>query len=173
MAASGNAGVARLRAAECRSIAQKYGFEALVAWAAIYEGWALVELGDVEEGLALLHAGVSAAGDFGMRILRPFHLGLAAAAKMRCEALDEAARSLVEAFAVAARSGHRFGLPELHRLRGELELRTGGDGDSRRRAVEDLRTAAEMAGATGAFLWEERARTALATAQKSGELKVV
>jgi len=167
LVAIGNAGLARQRAAECRSIASKHGFNGLYAWSAIYEGWALVELGDTGEGMALLNEGMSATVDFGMRLLQTFNLGIAAAALLRCGRLKEASRSLAEAITSSKRSGHHFGLPEIYRLRGELGLETATDRVSRAAAVEDLRAAAEMAGAAGAHLWEDRAKKALKATRHS------
>lgn len=165
LATCGNAGLSRLRAAEGRSIANRHGFTALSAWADIYEGWALVELGDTGEGMKMLRSGLMAVGQFGMMLLRPFHLVLAAEAQMRCKLFDDATNSIAEAFAVSERSGHRLALPEMHRLRGEITLRVAKDPESRRRAIRDLETAAEMADATSAHLWARRAKAALA-AQK-------
>lgn len=161
LAAINNAALSRLRAGECRSIAQKYGFTGLVAWAAIYEGWALVELGETEDGMTLLRDGMAVVRKSGMALFRPFQLGLAAAAQMQCGQFEEASRSLAEALTVSERSGQRFALPEVHRLRGELGLITARNRESSKRALEDLESAVRVARAMGASLWEERATAAL------------
>jgi len=171
LAASGNAGLTRIRAAEARSIAKQHGFTALSAWAAIHEGWALAELGDTGEGMKLLENGLSAVGKFGMTLLRPFHLILAATAQMHCERLDDALRSLTEAFTVSESSGHRIALPELHRLRAEVTLRTASDPVSRRRAIGDLKSAAKIADAMGAHLWTKRAQAALDAQSESSQVR--
>lgn len=156
LSAAGDAGLARLRAAEGRSIAEHHGFNGVWAWAAIYEGWAKVELGDATDGLKLLNEGLDTTAAMGLSLFRPFQLALAAAVKLNCGLFDDAGACLREAFAVSARTGDRLALAELHRLRAELQLRND-DAKSRHRATADLESAIEIAHAQGAMLWETRA----------------
>lgn len=161
LAACGDVGLTQLRAREARSIAQQRGFAAVQAWASIYEGWARVELGDAVDGMDLLREGLSSAGQFGMTLFRPFQLMLAAAAQMQCGQLADAARSLEEAFAIAARVGDRLALAELYRLRGELNRQISGGKGDRSHVERDLVTARDIARSQGADLWEKRAVASL------------
>lgn len=161
LAACGNVGLTQLRAREARCVAQQRGFAAVQAWASIYEGWAGVELGDSVAGMGLLRDGLSSAGRFGMTLFRPFHLMLAAAAEMQCGLLEDAARSLEEAFAIAERVGDRLALAEMYRLRGDLGRQIAGDERARRRGEQDLNTAVDIARSQGAVLWEKRAAASL------------
>lgn len=156
LAAAGDAGLTRLRAAEGRSIAEQHGFDGVRAWAAVYEGWARVELGDASDGLKLLNAGLDTSAAMGLWLFRPFQLALAAAAKLTCGLADDAGAYLREALAVAARTGDRLALAEIHRLRAELHLKQD-DTESRQRATAELESVIDIAHAQGALLWETRA----------------
>lgn len=161
MAACGDVGLARLRAREARCIAQQRGFAGVQAWASIYEGWSGVELGETVAGMDLLREGLSSAGRMGMTLFRPFHLTLAAAAQMQCGQLEDAARSLEEAFAIAERVGDRLALAEMYRLRGELAQQTAGGERTSRQVERDLFRARDIARSQGAVLWEKRAVASL------------
>jgi DNA-binding winged helix-turn-helix (wHTH) protein/tetratricopeptide (TPR) repeat protein len=174
LAACGDVGLTQLRAREARCIARQRGFAAVQAWASIYEGWAGVELGDAVAGIDLLREGLSSAGRFGMTLFRPFHLTLAAAAEMQCGQLENAARNLEEAFAIAEQVGDRLALAEMHRLRGELNRQIAGSERARRQVEQDLDTAMEIARSQGAVLWEKRALASLERYRAGGgaELRV-
>lgn len=160
-AAVSDAGRARVRAAEGRAVAHLHGFQAMEAWAAVYEGWALVMLGDKAKGMQCLDQGLEASAAAGLILFRPFHLVLAASAKVAVGSLDDAADCLEEAFALTERVGDRLALAEMHRLRGEIAALRKGSLENRRLAIADLNAAHEIATSQGADFWASRAADSL------------
>ena len=156
-ASAGAAATARRYASEGRALAANHGFDVLRDFATIYEGWALVRLGEERKGLTLLKQGLAPHRDSGLALFRPFQLALAADAQLRCGMFEEAAASLREGFDVADRLGDGLGIAELHRIRGELLLATATDVDTRERARHDLCAAVEIASGQGATLLAARA----------------
>lgn len=104
-----------------------------------------------------MQEGLAAHRDTGLSLFRPYQLSLAADAQLRSGRLDESAQCLEEGFAMANRVGDRLAVAELHRIRGEPDLATSTDDDSRERASDDLQRAVEIATAQGAVLLAARA----------------
>jgi DNA-binding winged helix-turn-helix (wHTH) protein len=159
---SRNAGAARQLASEGGALAQEHSFGLMRAWASIYEGRALFELGERNRGLSLMRDGVAAARATGSSIFQSLQLALLAEAELRHDLYDDAANSLDEAFALSERIGERLSASELHRVRGELCLARSDEPGSRRRAEDDFRAAIEIARAQGATLFALRAAVSLA-----------
>jgi tetratricopeptide (TPR) repeat protein len=161
MAAANDPGVTRRFAEEGRIIAEFEAFGLLIAWASIYEGWALARLGEEEKGLDKILGGLEVGREVGMTLFRPFQLALAAEVQLQSGKLDDAARSLEEALLISERRGDRLAVPELYRLRGELRMRTASSAASRRSAVSDLGMARDIATELGATLMAARASASL------------
>ncbi len=94
-----------------------------------------------------------------MRLMMTFNIALAAEVEHRAGLTQRALTSVNRGLAEAERTGERFYLAELHRLRGEFLMALAPD-----RAVEAeacLARAVEVARGQGAGLLEERALESL------------
>ncbi|SEF15007.1 Double zinc ribbon [Rhizobiales bacterium GAS191] len=98
----------------------EHGSAVAVANATMLRGWALVERGIVDEGVAELRKGLNQWRSTGSHYLLPYRLGRAAEA-FRAAGLAEEGLSLVtEALGLIESSGDRWFEADLHRLQGEL-----------------------------------------------------
>jgi predicted ATPase len=123
----------------------------------ILRGWALVELGQEDEGLAKLREGLIAYRATGAELERPHWLGLMAAACAKTGRIEEALRVVSEALTAIEHNGIRYYEAELHRLEGELRLHL----DAQQAAV-CFRRAIEIARAQQAKSWELHAAMSMA-----------
>jgi class 3 adenylate cyclase/tetratricopeptide (TPR) repeat protein len=102
----------------------------LVSWIAI-DTWArghvTMELGDSEQGLALMETGWRQWNDVGAHVSGPFWLSGIADAYRVLERPDEAFAAFDQAFALAARNGDRWAEAELHRKFANLLKAVGRD----------------------------------------------
>jgi predicted ATPase len=118
------------RAEAVRALAGEQGFTALVAFAAIPRGWALVErytatgVGreHVDVGITQMQQGLAAFRATGAETLRPYFLALLTEASAKVGQHKEGLALLAEALAVANDTGERRWEAELYRLQGELLL---------------------------------------------------
>ena len=163
LAASGDAVNARRYSCEGAAIAREHGFAVLDAWSGVYEGWAVARLGDTREGVRAMHKGLDASRGTGLWLFRPFQLALAAEVELENGMHDAAARSLDEAFTIAAGVGDRLAAARLHWLRGELTLATATTVEHLVEAEHNLRASLDIANATGTE--EVRARVAKSLAR--------
>jgi predicted ATPase len=93
------------------------------AQSAVHQGWALIQRGRREEGIAQMRAVLDAWHAEGRALLRRTHLAAMAAAY---RAMGQAARGIEvidEALAEVERSGERWWESGLHRLKGDLILK--------------------------------------------------
>jgi predicted ATPase len=108
-------------------LSTEQGFPFWLAWGDIMRGWALAEQGHAVEGIDQIHRGLSACLATGAELARPYQLSLLAQAYTKAGQASAAMATLTEALETANRTGERYCLAELHRLRGELLLaRTSG-----------------------------------------------
>ncbi|HTA14327.1 MAG TPA: hypothetical protein VK781_05660 [Solirubrobacteraceae bacterium] len=124
----------------------------------VLRGWLTVKNGDVEEGIALLRGGLTDYRAIGQEAWIPYFISLHAAA-CKIDGQIEASMTLVnEALQTAGRTGERWFLSELNRLKGQLLLR-----QRHTETAEELyRKALSVAREQNAKLWELRAATSLA-----------
>src|SRR5215471_4000551 len=108
--------------------AHEQGLKWYVAVGQMLRGWATVKQGAVEEGLAEFSQGLSAYKGSETELSLTFFLALFADALTTAGLCDRAVDSLNEALALAERTGERYYESELHRLKGELILKTN-DGE--------------------------------------------
>jgi DNA-binding winged helix-turn-helix (wHTH) protein/tetratricopeptide (TPR) repeat protein len=108
------------------ALAAGRGFTYQGAVARMLLGWALAARGEDEEGLELLRAGLEGHRSIGAEMDRPYFLALLAEASIASGDLESARAALVEGLGSVGNGRPFFYEPELHRLRGELELRSGG-----------------------------------------------
>jgi class 3 adenylate cyclase/predicted ATPase len=139
-----------------------------IAVGMIGQGWALTELGQVENGIAQLCAGISALRMTGAQIMLPYFTGLVAEAHGKARQVEEGLKMMTEAENTVADSGERWCLAELYRLRGELLLvRLDTQDRNEKEAEEYFCQALEIAQLQQAKSLELRAAMSLARLWKS------
>ena len=99
----------------------------------VFRGWALVEHGQSEEGIAQLREGLIAYRATGAELESSHWLGLLAEVCRHTGKAEEGLRVVAEAFDHIAQSGIVYYEPELQRLEGESAVvpRSGGCAESR------------------------------------------
>jgi len=128
--------------------------------AIIFRGWALVEQGQCEEGIAQLREGLVAYRATGAELECSHWLALLAEAYRDIGRPEEGLRLIAEALDHVAQTGVVYYEAELYRLDAELRLRL--DTPDEQRAEISLRRALETARQQQAKSWELRAATSLA-----------
>jgi predicted ATPase len=142
------------------ALAIEQGFPFLAAVAMVFRGWAMVEQGESEEGIAQLRQGLVAYRATGAEMESSQWLGLLAEACRDTGQIEEGLRVLAEAFDHVAQTGLVYYEPELRRLEGELRLHQ--DPADAQKAEACFQRAVEIARRTQAKSWELRAATSLA-----------
>ena len=161
----------RQRAGEAMAVACEQGFPQILWLGAIMNGRALMESGQMEEGIAQIEEGVSARKAIGVNIALLFELALLAEARGMADRIEAGLDALTEAHEFATSNAEGFCLPEIHRVRGELLrrqdehnamadaercFRLGLDIARHQRAKSlELRTASSLA-----RLWRDQGKTA-------------
>jgi predicted ATPase len=130
------------------------------AHAMVLRGWALVERGQPEEGIAQLRGGLAAYRATGAEIERSHWLALMAEACRHTGQTKEGLGVVAEALDHVAQTGIVYYEAELYRLEGELRLRV--DAADEQRSETCFRRAIEIARKQRAKSWELRAATSLA-----------
>jgi tetratricopeptide (TPR) repeat protein len=142
------------------ALAIEQGFPFVAALAMVFRGWALVEQGQCEEGIAQLRHGLAAYRATGAEIEASHFLGLLAEACCGTGRTEEGLRVVAEALDHVAQTGIVYYEPELWRLEGELRLRQ--DPADAEKAEACFWQAVKIARRTQAKSWELRAATSLA-----------
>ncbi len=140
------------------AVATDQGFLFWGALGTIYRGWISVKNGNVAEGISLLRRGSSVYRATGAKTWVPHHISLLARACEIAGQVEEATAMLDGALQIVERTGERWFVAELHRLKGELLQR-----QEHTEAAEELyRQALNIAREQEAKLWELRAAVSLA-----------
>jgi predicted ATPase len=140
----------------CRE--QKYGlFE---AYGMNLRGWALVQQGQIKEGLREIHQGVAAVRATGRGIVLSHFLALFAEAYGTIDQAEEGLHVLDEVLAQVHQTEERYYEAELHRLKGALLLQLSSDKQAE--AETCFQRAIDIACNQQAKAWELRAATSLA-----------
>ena len=103
-------------------ICQEHGFSLWEAAATVMKGWALTELNQSEEGIAMIRKGIAAWEKTRAELLLPLFLTLLAEAYQRAGQYTLALQTLDSALSVVTRTGERAYDAELTRRKGELCL---------------------------------------------------
>ncbi len=136
----------------------QFGYIYWVAVGQIGQGWADIETGRVEEGLAELQRGLRTYETSSTKIMRGHTCMLIAISCGRLGRVDEGIRMLQEVLVDEQRSGEMYYSAEVYRCLGELFAQKGGhDGE----AEEAYRQAIALAREQGARFWELRAAASL------------
>lgn len=131
-----------------------------LATSQIFQGWAAVMCDEVERGLELLRAGLSAYRALGLERHRGHFLTLFADCCLRLRLIDAGLEAVQEAAELIARTEEQRYLPEASRMRGELLLAQHDPDD--RAAEICFQRALDEAHAQKARAFELRAATSLA-----------
>jgi predicted ATPase len=147
------------------TLATELGFSMMLAWVTITRGWALVEQGEGEEGLAQMRQGLAAFRATGAELGRPTWLGAMAEACGKVGQVEEGLSLLAEALAAVHKTGECLSEAELYRVKGSLTLRSKVQGQKSQvcdEAEASFQQAIEVARRQSAKYWELRASTSLA-----------
>jgi predicted ATPase len=127
-------------------------------WARAFHGSALVELGDVDDGVRRMEQSLDALQAMRTGLVRTMFLTMLADGRRQAGRFDAGLQAVDEGFAHATATLENGFLSELHRARGELLLAAGAEAD----AESELRAALGHARRQQARSFELRAATALA-----------
>jgi tetratricopeptide (TPR) repeat protein len=150
----------RTHAEAAIALAEEHGFPEWRAWGHFHHGWAMAELGHVEEGVSEIESGIRDFRQFGGVPRFPFTLAVLAYAYARLGRHDEALTMLDEALDRTQRTAERTDEAEMLRLKAEVLLM--GDCTAVDDAERYLRAAIDVARAQEAKWWELRATTSFA-----------
>jgi serine phosphatase RsbU (regulator of sigma subunit) len=140
-------------------IATGQGYPFWQATGTLYRGAGMLLQGRPEEALVLIERGLEVYRATGAGIALTFYLSVLADALTQVGRLDDAQRTLDEAFALVEKNDERFQEAELFRLQGELLLSRPGN---ERSAEECFERAIDTARRQQSRAWELRATTSLA-----------
>ncbi|MBI3800334.1 MAG: tetratricopeptide repeat protein, partial [Deltaproteobacteria bacterium] len=113
------------RAEALITLSTDQGFAQYAAQGTIRRGWALVEQGQAEAGVAQIRQGLAAHRATGAENARPHYLALLAEGYEKVGQAEEGLNTLVEALATVDKTGERYYEAELYRLKGKLVLQSG------------------------------------------------
>jgi adenylate cyclase len=139
-------------------LAAEHAFVLLEARGTVAYGWTLVARGGTEEGLLAIKKGVSALQRMGTEWGLAYSLMLKADALRRAGRAEQGLHTVERALALESTSIVRRWQADMHRLRGELIVTSGGH---EREAEACFRRALEIARKQDARSWELRAATSL------------
>jgi tetratricopeptide (TPR) repeat protein len=141
---------AREQAESAIAIAAEHGFEYFGALTTVVRGWALIQQGRNDEGLAEMRSGMAAAERTGELLLRPYSCSLLAEGLWKLGEYDEALRAVEEGLAVSRKTGAASHDADLLRLKGTF-LQTADPAE----AELCFRRAAAVAHEQGRQTWGE------------------
>ena len=147
-------------AEETIALAEEHGFAEWLPWGRFHRGCAQAELGQVEEGIAEMEAGIAGFRQLGGVPRQQYTIAVLAAAYARMGRIEEGLTMLDGALAHVERSGEKVDLAEMIRLKGEMILMR--DALAGPEAERCFRAALEVARGQEARWWELRATTSLA-----------
>jgi predicted ATPase len=131
-----------------------------------YRGWQQILVGEVQEGIAQLRAGLAAMQAVGTVPHRTAFMAALAEGYAKAGQPEQGLDALAEAFSLSAQTGEHYYLAELHRLKGELLLMQGNETE----AEASFHQAIEVARQQSAKSWELRAAMSLSRLwQKQGK----
>jgi class 3 adenylate cyclase/predicted ATPase len=145
------------RATESLELAREQRFATWIGISQMIRGASLVQNGSSAEGLGEMQAGMNAHRGMAASAYQPFGISLLVNGLIVDGRLDEALDALAQALAISKKTGERFFLGELLRMKGRILARKGDLA-----AAEDwLRQSIELARQQKAKLFELRSATDL------------
>ena len=151
---------AKLQAETVMEISSEHGFPLYHAAGRVVHGWALADAGQIDEGLAEIHGGLTDYIGTGAQMWSPYFLGLLAEAEMKVGRSQNAAELVQDALDRVGRTATRWIEPELYRLRAQVSRASRGLCSADPEA--DYRQSMLIASELGAPLWELRGAAGLA-----------
>ena len=153
-------------ATELSQLSQEHHFPIMLGNGMFFMGWASAEVGDLEQGSALMEQSLGLLGSTGRRVTRPYMQTVLARAKADLGKLAEAFELVDEALGATDAHGERWSEAELHHVRARLLMARGQSAESEVhlwRSVEISRSqrarAFELrASMSLARLWRDRAK---------------
>jgi predicted ATPase len=139
-------------------LASKAGFPDWYQMGLVYQGEALAMLGQPQEGMAQIRAGIANLNALAHWLHLTHSLCTLAEAEATAGDYEQALATLDEAFTLVEKTGERNWEAELNRVQAEMLLSLGRDVDAEVR----FQHAIEVARCQGARSWELRATTGLA-----------
>jgi predicted ATPase len=150
----------RTHAEAAIALAEEHGFPEWRAWGHFHHGWAMTELGHLEEGVSEMESGIRDFRQFGGVPRFDFTLAVLAYAYARLGRYDQALNILDEALERIQRTRERIDEAEMLRLKAEMLLMR--ERSALNEAERHLRAATDIAHAQEAKWWELRATVSLA-----------
>ena len=159
---------ARDSAEACMAVCEEHGIMLERTWVQCPYGWAIAELGRIEEGLSHIRTSLDTQLCIGAQIARPHFQAISAEALLHAGRVAAAAEAIEDGLAASIRNGERTYDAELWRLKGELLKMQ----DKATEAESCFQKAIEIARQQAAKSLELRASTSLARLwQKQGKRK--
>jgi len=144
-------------ATESLELAQEQGFATWIGISQMIRGASLAQNGNCADGLEAIKAGVNAHSKMAAGAYQPFGISVLIKGLIIGGRLDEALGALAQALAVGEKTGERFYLAELLRLKGEILAKKGELAE----AESWLRQSIELSRQQKAKLFELRSATEL------------
>jgi class 3 adenylate cyclase/predicted ATPase len=142
------------------TVSTENGFPVRAAFGSVFLGWAMVERGEGNAGIARIEEGIAAWHTTGGKLLSAWLLGLRAEAYGKIGQIEEGLTVWVEALRAVNDTGEHFYEAELQRLKGAFLLQLSSD--HQREAEACFQHAMTIAQNQGAKAWELRTATSLA-----------
>ena len=143
------------------TMAAKQGFGQWLAWGKAHCGRALIDLGEAEDGVALIGESLREGEAMGIRLNGSFNRASLAVGAAKMGDFGEAGKHLAEALTEVEKSNERWYEAEIHRLQGEFALDEKGP-MAAVAAEECFGRSLDIARRQQAKSWELRAATSLA-----------
>jgi tetratricopeptide (TPR) repeat protein len=144
-------------AEQARALACEHSYWLWRSWSTMVQGWALSELGQHHEGLAIVEQEIRIRREQGILVGVPHNYGILAAIHLKLGHLGEGLDATREALSEVKARGECFYEAELHRLYGELLRVEGKECEAMPRFLRAIAVARHQ----GAGLFELRATVAL------------
>jgi class 3 adenylate cyclase/tetratricopeptide (TPR) repeat protein len=142
------------------ALASQYGFHWELAFSTLQRGWARAHLGQPDQGVAELRAGLDQLDEIGVSTRVAHFTSQLLEGLLKARRIEEGLNLVSEAVAFAQATGAKFYEPDYHRLEGDLLLMKGAEQTAL--AEGCFRNAIEIAGQHGAKWFELRAAVSLA-----------
>ncbi|MBV8453999.1 MAG: tetratricopeptide repeat protein, partial [Deltaproteobacteria bacterium] len=152
--------IALVQAEEGIALSQENGFSEMLNWGRFTQGWALVELGQPDRGIAEMEAAVAGFHYRGGVPFQQYRIALLTHGYAKVGRTDEALTVLGQALTRIDHTGEAIDHPEILRLKGEVLLMH--DSSAAAEAENCFRAALEIARAQEAKWWELRTTVSLA-----------
>jgi len=121
-----NAAGVRAHARRLATLAEGGGFPMFLAWCRVLEGWAQFELGEQDQGLAVMRTGIAEAKASGSVLYQSYFLTLLAQCYDKLAEAARARQAIDEALQFVDGYGERWYAAEAYRVKGALLLRGEG-----------------------------------------------